>query len=125
MPANGAAAAPAAAELRVDLKTTLANERTVLRWMRSAVMLGGLATFLLNFKGDVKTQLNGLLLSVVAVFFTCWPLKDFLYRSRAYRDLSLQRQPKVDQTLPKVLSVSLGGILSAILIVEWAFGTGA
>ncbi|CAE8596952.1 unnamed protein product, partial [Polarella glacialis] len=55
-------------ELHVDCKSPMANERTVLRWLRSAIILCSLSAFL-SSQEDVSDQINGLLLAVVSILF--------------------------------------------------------
>ena len=67
-------------ELRVDMKTLLASERTILRWLRSAILLSTLSAYLTSQDGDAA-RLNGFLLALVATLFSIWPAMAFYRRS--------------------------------------------
>lgn len=112
-------------ELKVDLKTPMANERTLLRWLRSAVLLSSLSAFLCSCKSDTSSQLNGLLLSGVTLLFVFWPLVVFRRRSLEYPEGQAKTGlPKADRALPQALALSLVVILSAVLAVHALFGAG-
>lgn len=56
------------ATVRVEPKTFFANERTLLQWMNTAVLIATLSITLMNF-GDPIGRLAGLVMAPVAVFF--------------------------------------------------------
>eukprot|EP00415_Alexandrium_ostenfeldii_P003904 UN3904 len=97
----------------------MASERTVIRWFRSAVLLASLSGLLMA-SADVSANMNGFLLGLAALMFIGMPTRQFWQRSMEFTHPE-SAQPKVDRTLPKVLSMILSVILTATLIVE-AFG---
>lgn len=58
----------ASATVRVEPKTFFANERTLLQWMNTAVLLSTISITLLNF-GTPTGRLAGLIMAPVALFF--------------------------------------------------------
>lgn len=112
-------------KLRVDPKTPMANERTLLRWLRSAAFLTTLSAFLAS-QSDSASQLNALLLAFVSLLFVFWPLFMFCRRSHDISSASaLSRQPKVDRALPQALALSLVVILLAVLLIQAVFESSA
>jgi len=110
--------------LRVDMKTPLANERTVLRWLRSAALLSGLSVMVAH-QADGAAQLNGLLLGGIALLFSVWPVCTYVQRSRGFAEAkATMGQPKADRTVPQALALSLASILTAVLMVHVMFGGG-
>ena len=99
-----------------DYRFTLANERTFLAWIRTALALaaGGLAavTILDDFRGE---QLLGIALLVLS----------FLTAASAYRRWALnERAMRLDEPLPPsrlplllAISVAVVAVLSAVLLV--------
>merc|ERR1712217_131357 len=115
------------AALKVDLKTPLANERTLLRWLRSAVLLTAVSALLSSSPNDAA-KLNGILLGGVALLFVFWPTCTFQRHSLQFKQASSTTgQPQAERTMPQVLALSLVCILAAALVVEACFGfdTGA
>lgn len=108
--------APKDRKLKVDPKTPLAIERTLLRWIRSAIILSSLSV-LLSSISDPAAQVNGLLLGLVSLLFVFWPLIGYLKRSMDVAQ-AVPKQPKVDKSMAIVLGVSLSATLTAALIVE-------
>jgi hypothetical protein len=106
------------ATLRVDVKTPLANERTMLRWMRSAVMISSVSA-LLSSKRDDASQINGFLLGLAALLFLFWPL--LVYRRRSLGFANLLHGEKVDRVLPQALGLTLVLALVATLAVHGLF----
>eukprot|EP00931_Biecheleriopsis_adriatica_P103960 TRINITY_DN7872_c1_g1_i1.p1 TRINITY_DN7872_c1_g1~~TRINITY_DN7872_c1_g1_i1.p1 ORF type:complete len:674 (-),score=142.90 TRINITY_DN7872_c1_g1_i1:35-2056(-) len=109
-----------AKDLLVDCKTPLSNERTVLRWFRSAVLLASLSA-LLSSSAGISNQLNGLLLGGVAVLFVFWPLAHFDRRSREIEKPWVSGQPAAHRTMPQALAMCLATILTAVLVVHAVF----
>lgn len=107
------------AKLQVDCKTPLAIERTLLRWMRSTVLLGSLSSLLMSDGGGAG-QLNGFLLGLVCLLFAFLPLASYLERSKQLASPN-SKQPKVDRTMPRILTVSFCVVLLSTVIVS-AFG---
>jgi len=108
--------------LRVDAKTPLASERSLLRWLRSSVLLSSLSAYLCS-RADDASQLNGVLLGGAAMLFVLWPLSNFRRRSLEYRQAYAgMGQPKVDRTLPQALAMLLVVILLATLLIHSLFG---
>lgn len=112
-------------KLKVDCKTPMAIERTLLRWMRSTVLLASLSSFLVA-GGTFSMQLNGFLLGLVSVVFVILPTRSYFQRS-----LELQypkhkpgeaTQPKVDRALPRLMAWSMSMILACTLVVSVVAG---
>jgi uncharacterized membrane protein YidH (DUF202 family) len=107
------------AVLRVEVKTPMANERTLLRWLRSAVLLSTLSAFL-SSRQHTASQLNGVLLAGVSLLFVFWPMSVFRQRSLDLAK-STSRQPVTDKTLSQVLALSLITMLVCVLIIQALF----
>merc|ERR1712232_1373532 len=94
MPAATQKAAPkpvtADTPLRCDKKTPMANERTLLRWLRSAVLLAGMSALLSSYPAT-GAQINGMLLAVLAIVFVFAPLRSYRQRSRDMSDPSVKK----------------------------------
>merc|ERR1712107_817149 len=106
-------------KLFVDLKTPLANERTLIRWFRSAVLLASVSALLMV--GDrTDAQINGIVLGIVALLFVALPAQQF-YRRSMYMIKPESKQPKVDRTLPWVISYGLVAALAATIAVSVQF----
>jgi len=103
-------------KLKVDCKTPLAIERTLLRWMRSTVLLASLSSFLVSGPSP-SMQLNGLLLGLVSLLFVGLPAHSYRRRSLELMNPSSQ-QPKVDRFMPMAMAWSFSIILLATLIVN-------
>eukprot|EP00442_Polarella_glacialis_P056368 CAMPEP_0115067820 /NCGR_PEP_ID=MMETSP0227-20121206/11617_1 /TAXON_ID=89957 /ORGANISM="Polarella glacialis, Strain CCMP 1383" /LENGTH=141 /DNA_ID=CAMNT_0002453959 /DNA_START=55 /DNA_END=480 /DNA_ORIENTATION=- len=105
--------------LKTDSKVPLAIERTLLRWLRSAVILSSLSAFLSSFS-DMASKVNGALLGVVALLFVFLPLFKFVRRSL---DLTkaVAKQPMTDRYLVDLMAMSTATILLAVLCVDMAF----
>lgn len=106
-------------KLFVDVKTPMASERTVIRWFRSAVLLASLSGILMAGP-DLAANLNGFLLGLAALVFIALPTQQFWQRSLDFISPE-SAQPKVNRSLPTVLSWTLAVILSATLVVESFF----
>mmetsp|Transcript_35230 Transcript_35230/g.114058 ORF Transcript_35230/g.114058 Transcript_35230/m.114058 type:complete len:654 (-) Transcript_35230:122-2083(-) len=118
MCAGGDAAAPARADpkLIVDCKTPMAIERTLLRWMRSTILLGSLSSLLMS-GSSFDMQLNGVLLGLVCLIFTIFPLMSYVQRSRELSNPKA-KQPKVDRTMPRILALSFSAVLFSTVCVN-------
>ena len=66
------------ASVRVEPKTFFANERTLLQWMNSAVLISTIAISLLNF-GTPTSRIAGLIMAPVALFFIIYSFVVSLY----------------------------------------------
>merc|ERR1712014_351791 len=93
------------AELRVDAKTPMANERTLLRWLRSAVLLSALSAFLSSC-AELGSRINGFLLALVSLLFVFGPLASFRHRSQEIGDPKAKK-PRQDYVLQQMLGWSL------------------
>lgn len=102
--------------LKVDCKTPLAIERTLLRWMRSTVLLASLSSYLVS-AANPTMQLNGLLLGLVAILFVALPAHSYWSRSVELANPKSE-QPKVDRFLPTAMAWSFSIILLATLVVS-------
>mmetsp|Transcript_68538 Transcript_68538/g.107144 ORF Transcript_68538/g.107144 Transcript_68538/m.107144 type:complete len:384 (+) Transcript_68538:106-1257(+) len=109
-------AATADTLLRVEVKTPLANERTLLRWLRSAVLLSTLSAFLSSGQHPAS-QVNGLLMAGVSLLFVFWPAGVFWQRSSDLAKVP-SKQPVTDKTLSQVLAFALITILASVLIIQ-------
>mmetsp|Transcript_144682 Transcript_144682/g.204651 ORF Transcript_144682/g.204651 Transcript_144682/m.204651 type:complete len:135 (-) Transcript_144682:65-469(-) len=100
----------------LDPKVPLSIERTLLRWLRSAVILSSLSVFLLHL-GDKASRLNGSLVAIAALIMVTVPIFKFLRRSL---DVSKAKavQPMTDRGLVQVVSFILAGVLSTVLLVS-------
>merc|ERR1711972_529965 len=107
------------AVLRVEVKTPMANERTLLRWLRSAVLLSTLSAFL-SSRQNTASQLNGVLLAGVSLLLVFWPMSVFIQRSLDLARVP-SRQPVTDKTLSQVLALSLITMLVCVLIIQALF----
>jgi len=103
-------------ELLVDCKVPLSIERTLLRWLRSTVILGSLSAFLIS-QSSLGTQINGVLLGLVSLIFVIMPLKSFIRGSLQLMNPQ-SKQPKVDRVMPWVMASSLVIVLAATLVVD-------
>jgi len=103
--------------LRVDAKTPMANERTLLRWLRSAVMLSTLSAFL-SSREELGARVNGLLLALLSLLFIFGPLAAFRQRSLEFADPKAKK-PRPDYVLQQMLGWSLTLILASSLAVDW------
>lgn len=108
-------------DLTIDSKTPMANERTLLRWLRSAVLLSGLSAFLSASKQQAA-QINGMFLSFLALIFTLAPLWSYWVRSKEISSAK-PSQPQQDYFLQQMLGWSLIVVLSLTLSVDWAART--
>eukprot|EP00429_Kryptoperidinium_foliaceum_P019315 CAMPEP_0176040592 /NCGR_PEP_ID=MMETSP0120_2-20121206/20128_1 /TAXON_ID=160619 /ORGANISM="Kryptoperidinium foliaceum, Strain CCMP 1326" /LENGTH=639 /DNA_ID=CAMNT_0017373989 /DNA_START=27 /DNA_END=1946 /DNA_ORIENTATION=- len=102
--------------LKVDCKTPLAIERTLLRWMRSTVLLASLSSFLVSASSP-SMQLNGLLLGLVSIVFVALPAHNYWCRSIELMNPASQ-QPKVDRFMPTAMAWSFSVIMLATLVVN-------
>ena len=101
--------------VRVEPKTFFANERTLLQWMNTAVLISTISITLLNL-GSRTSRVGGLILSPVAIFFLVYSYRVYWRRSQA-----LERKEAIDYNDrfgPTVLVVSLVAALSMILILN-------
>mmetsp|Transcript_61992 Transcript_61992/g.115910 ORF Transcript_61992/g.115910 Transcript_61992/m.115910 type:complete len:136 (-) Transcript_61992:64-471(-) len=101
----------------LDPKVPLAIERTLLRWLRSAVILASLSAFLLGL-GNKASRVNAGLLAAVAVMMTVVPVFKFLRRSL---DVSKAKsvQPMTDRALVQAVGYLLSGVLLTVLLVDF------
>lgn len=102
--------------LRVEVKTPLANERTLLRWLRSAVLLSTLSAFL-SSSHHPASQVNGLLMAGLSLLYVVWPAGVFYHRSVEMAQVP-HKQPVTDKTLSQVLAFALIAILVCVLVIQ-------
>mmetsp|Transcript_45378 Transcript_45378/g.82917 ORF Transcript_45378/g.82917 Transcript_45378/m.82917 type:complete len:320 (+) Transcript_45378:60-1019(+) len=105
--------------LRVDVKTTLSNERTAIRWLRTAVALASISAFLLSREG-LTAKVDGLLLGCLALVFCYLPVKVFWKRSTGFSNTKLEMED-ADMKLPQVLGGSVMLVFTTILLVDVLF----
>eukprot|EP00434_Breviolum_minutum_P031589 symbB.v1.2.027930.t1/scaffold2902.1/size67635/4 len=98
----------------------MSNERTVLRWFRSAVMMLSVSALLTSTDGFAN-QINGMLLGAVALLCVFWPLSLFYQRSAMVQKPRGLGQPATDRAMPQALSLSLASILASVLVIHAAF----
>ncbi|CAE7380407.1 unnamed protein product, partial [Symbiodinium sp. CCMP2456] len=100
----------------LDAKVPLAVERTLLRWLRSAVILASLSAFLMGL-GNKAARVNGGLLAVAAMIMVTVPVFKFLRRSL---DVSKAKaiQPMTDRSLVQVIGALMAGVLLTVLLVD-------
>eukprot|EP00929_Paragymnodinium_shiwhaense_P053677 TRINITY_DN2688_c0_g1_i2.p1 TRINITY_DN2688_c0_g1~~TRINITY_DN2688_c0_g1_i2.p1 ORF type:complete len:722 (-),score=173.05 TRINITY_DN2688_c0_g1_i2:226-2391(-) len=102
--------------LRVDAKTPMANERTLLRWLRSAVLLSSLSAFL-SSRSDSASRINGVLMALLSLLFVFGPLTIFRGRSLEMADAKAKK-PSQDYLLQQLFGWSLALILMSTLVVD-------
>eukprot|EP00405_Crypthecodinium_cohnii_P031314 CAMPEP_0206516778 /NCGR_PEP_ID=MMETSP0324_2-20121206/63561_1 /ASSEMBLY_ACC=CAM_ASM_000836 /TAXON_ID=2866 /ORGANISM="Crypthecodinium cohnii, Strain Seligo" /LENGTH=600 /DNA_ID=CAMNT_0054009759 /DNA_START=243 /DNA_END=2045 /DNA_ORIENTATION=- len=107
-------------ELLVDCKTPLAIERTLLRWMRSTIMLASLSSLLMS-SGDIAGRINGVLLGIACLCFAYFPLMNYLERSKQLLNPKA-KQPKVDRTMPRILTCTFCFVLFSAVAVSTLIG---
>ncbi|KAG8980099.1 vacuolar transporter chaperone [Tulasnella sp. 427] len=103
-----------AVAVRIEPKVIFATERTFLKWLEITVLIGSIATTLLNFNGDSDT--TGL---ICASIFTLAALTSILYSGIIFvrRALALRRREAVvtgvyyDKYGPTILCFILGGAI--------------
>jgi uncharacterized membrane protein YidH (DUF202 family) len=96
---------------KIDPKTFFANERTFLKWLSIAVMIGLMSLTLLNFSDTSSdgAELAGLVLLPVSIIFMVYSL--FIFRSRANK-IYMREPMRYDDTkgptmLVIVLAISM------------------
>lgn len=102
-----------------DYRFTLANERTFLAWVRTALALiaGGLASFgLLDFRGD---DLLGLLLLALGLATAATSFNRWAVRERAMR----LGEPLPPSKLPQIMAIgtALVALVSATIVIVDSF----
>ncbi|EPR58617.1 vacuolar transporter chaperone VTC2 [Toxoplasma gondii GAB2-2007-GAL-DOM2] len=118
MVAGGVTSGPS---VRVEPKTFFANERTLLQWMNTAVLIATISITLMNF-GNPVGRIAGLLMSPVAVFFIGYSFWVYLRRARA-----LERKEPIaynDKLGPSILVVTLMLSLSAVIALNLLYHEG-
>lgn len=114
--------------VRVEPKTFFANERTLLQWMNTAVLLATISITLLNF-GTPSARLSGLIMAPVAIYFIlhAYCVRYISVRSiissqvYARRGRALERKEAIDYTDrrgPLILVVSLVFALSVVVALN-------
>ncbi|CAK9049505.1 unnamed protein product [Durusdinium trenchii] len=108
----------------------MSNERTVLRWFRSAVMMLSVSAFLTSTPG-FASQINGMLLAAIALLCVFWPWRLFYRRHKLVdwepsRSMMVKKplgigQPATDRAMPQVLGLSLASVLASVIVVHAAF----
>eukprot|EP00913_Durusdinium_trenchii_P002765 g2557.t1 len=100
----------------LDPKVPLSIERTLLRWLRSGVILSSLSIFLLHL-GSKASKMNGSLVGCAALIMVTVPVFKFLRRSL---DVSKAKavQPMTDRGLVQAVGFILAGVLSTVLLVS-------
>ncbi|PFH34940.1 vacuolar transporter chaperone VTC2 [Besnoitia besnoiti] len=119
--ALAAGGATSGASVRVEPKTFFANERTLLQWMNTAVLIATISITLMNF-GNPVGRVAGLLMSPVAVFFIGYSFWVYLRRARA-----LERKEPIDyndKLGPSILVVTLMVSLSAVILLNLLYPRG-
>ncbi|MDS1270053.1 DUF202 domain-containing protein [Lipingzhangella sp. LS1_29] len=99
-----------------DYRFTLANERTFLAWMRTALALlaGGVAVLYLvplDWGGPVRL-LVGLCLTILALVVACWAPLRWTRVQRAMR----REEPLPTSLLPLFTTVALAGVILVVLV---------
>eukprot|EP00922_Rhytidocystis_sp_ex-Travisia-forbesii_P019565 GHVS01028936.1.p1 GENE.GHVS01028936.1~~GHVS01028936.1.p1 ORF type:complete len:767 (+),score=94.82 GHVS01028936.1:35-2335(+) len=116
---GGRAGGGGGVSVRVEPKTFFANERTLLQWMNTAVLLSTISITLLNF-GTKTSRVAGLIMAPVAIFFICYAFWSYLRRS-----YSLERKEPIDyndRIGPAVLVVTLVLALTAVIGLNVVYG---
>jgi len=101
---------PVAVAVRVEPKVFLANERTFLSWMHTAILLALLSTTILTF-GSKTAKIGGTAFTCIGVVFMLYSLIVYGRRSRMIRNK--HPGPYDDRMGPYIL---VGFVVPAVLL---------
>ncbi|KJP88764.1 hypothetical protein AK88_01645 [Plasmodium fragile] len=106
---------PKTAVVRVEPKTFFANERTLLQWLNTSVLLSTISITLLNFSNSYGFA-SGVIMAPVAIFFILYSFHIYLKRAEALTN----KEPinYTDKVGPGVLVITLTFALSTVVILN-------
>ncbi|VWU50514.1 SPX domain/Domain of unknown function (DUF202), putative [Hepatocystis sp. ex Piliocolobus tephrosceles] len=101
--------------VRVDPKTFFANERTLLQWLNTSVLLSTISITLLNFS-NYYGFISGIIMAPVAIFFIIYSFYVYLKRSKALAE----KEPinYTDKVGPGILVITLTFALTTVVILN-------
>jgi len=106
--------------VRIEPKVYFAAERTFLRWLQFSVIIGSIATVLLNFTkpGDTRGLISAIAFTVASLLSIAYSCGIFVYR--AYRLRARHADGLYyDKFGPTILVVILFGALVTNLVLRW------
>ncbi|TFK46090.1 hypothetical protein OE88DRAFT_1715110 [Heliocybe sulcata] len=108
-----------AVPVRVEPKVYFASERTFLKWLHFAVLIGTIATTLLNFvePGDVKGVISAGAFTVAALLAIAYSAVIFVYRTHKLRQRSAEGL-YYDKYGPTVLCIVLFSALATNMALQ-------
>ncbi|CXJ24071.1 vacuolar transporter chaperone, putative [Plasmodium berghei] len=101
--------------VRVEPKTFFANERTLLQWLNTSVLLSTISITLLNFS-NFYGFISGIIMAPVAIFFIIYSF--YIYLKRANALINKEPIDYTDKIGPGVLVVTLTFALSTVVILN-------
>ncbi|KNC36788.1 hypothetical protein PFLG_01301, partial [Plasmodium falciparum RAJ116] len=106
---------PKNAVVRVEPKTFFANERTLLQWLNTSVLLSTISITLLNFSNSYGF-FSGVIMAPVSIFFILYSFYIYLKRS----DALVNKEPinYTDKLGPLILVLTLTFSLSTVVILN-------
>ncbi|KMZ84558.1 hypothetical protein PVBG_00338 [Plasmodium vivax Brazil I] len=106
---------PKTAVVRVEPKTFFANERTLLQWLNTSVLLSTISITLLNFSNSYGFA-SGVIMAPVAIFFILYSFHIYLKRAEAL----INKEPinYTDKVGPGVLVITLTFALSTVVLLN-------
>ncbi|SBT80982.1 vacuolar transporter chaperone, putative [Plasmodium malariae] len=101
--------------VRVEPKTFFANERTLLQWLNTSVLLSTISITLLNFSNSYGF-VSGIIMAPVAIFFILYSFHIYLKRAEAL----IHKEPinYTDKVGPGVLVITLTFALSTVVLLN-------
>ncbi|CAD2105434.1 vacuolar transporter chaperone, putative [Plasmodium vinckei brucechwatti] len=101
--------------VRVEPKTFFANERTLLQWLNTSVLLSTISITLLNFS-NFYGFISGIIMAPVAIFFIIYSF--YIYLKRANALINKEPIDYTDKVGPGVLVVTLTFALSTVVVLN-------
>lgn len=106
---------PKTAVVRVEPKTFFANERTLLQWLNTSVLLSTISITLLNFSNSYGFA-SGVIMAPVAIFFILYSF--YIYLKRAEALINKEPINYTDKVGPGVLVITLTFALSTVVLLN-------
>ncbi|TPX55993.1 hypothetical protein SpCBS45565_g08464 [Spizellomyces sp. 'palustris'] len=110
--------------LRVDPKVFIQNERTFLQWVKLGVLVGAIATGMINFTAGSNPRLHmyGIAMSFMAIAIIVYSFLLYLWRGRKIRN---RDDGGYDFAWgPLVIVALLSGLLLVNVYIQFKFGLG-
>ncbi|SCM25430.1 vacuolar transporter chaperone, putative [Plasmodium chabaudi adami] len=101
--------------VRVEPKTFFANERTLLQWLNTSVLLSTISITLLNFS-NFYGFISGIIMAPVAIFFIIYSF--YIYLKRANALINKEPIDYTDKVGPGVLVITLTFALSTVVVLN-------